>query len=186
MVRLGPEQLFPGHGPPIFGADRVAAALGDSAELLESITDQTLAMMNDGATLNDILHSVKLPERLLERPYLRPIYDDPIFIVRTLWRLYGGWYDGNPAHLKPSRDAELALAIAEAAGGARQLAGRAERACADGELALACELAEFAWRAEPQDDRTRAVRAAVYRARSAAEPSLMVKGIYEAAARDVD
>jgi alkyl sulfatase BDS1-like metallo-beta-lactamase superfamily hydrolase len=186
MVQLAPEQLYPGHGPPIFGSDRVVRALSESAELLETICDQTLSMMNDGATLNDILHAVKLPEQLLERPYLRPIYDDPIFIVRTLWRLYGGWYDGNPARLKPSQDAELARALAVTAGGARRLAERAEECCADGDLSLACELAEFAWLAEPDDDKTRSVRAAVYRTRANAETSLMAKGIYNAAARDCE
>jgi alkyl sulfatase BDS1-like metallo-beta-lactamase superfamily hydrolase len=186
MGKLEPESLFPGHGPPILGAERVAQALREAAELLETIIEQTLAMMNEGAELNDILHSVKLPEALLERPYLRPVYDDPIFIVRTLWRLYGGWYDGNPAHLKPSKDADLARALAAAVGGARRLAERAEELCSDGELALACELAEFAWRAEPDDDKTRSVRAAVYRARAQAEGSLMAKGIYNAAARDCE
>jgi alkyl sulfatase BDS1-like metallo-beta-lactamase superfamily hydrolase len=185
MAGLAPERLFPGHGPPILGADRVASALTGSAELLETITDQTLAMMNEGAPLNDILHNVKLPDDLLARPYLRPIYDDPIFIVRTLWRLYGGWYDGNPAHLKPSRDVDLARALADVAGGARKLAIRAEKASSDGDHALACELAEFAWLAEREDERTRSVRAAVYRARAKAESSLMAKGIYNAAARDV-
>ena len=118
----------------------------------------------------------------------RPLIDcdDPIFIVRTLWRLYGGWYDGNPAHLKPSKDAELARTLAAAAGGARRLAERAEECCADGDLALACELAEFAWRAEPDDDRTRSVRATVYRESAKAESSLMAKGIYNAAARDCE
>ncbi|MDJ0851331.1 MAG: alkyl sulfatase dimerization domain-containing protein [Myxococcota bacterium] len=186
MAQLEPEQLFPGHGPPILGAARVARALSEAAELLETITEQTLGMMNDGATLDDIVHGVKLPEALLERPYLRPIYDDPVFIVRNLWRLYGGWYDGNPARLKPSRDVDLARALAAAAGGARHLAERAEEACADGDLALACELAEFAWRAEPDDDKTRGVRALVYRTRAKAESSLMAKSIYNAAARDVE
>ena len=186
MAGLAPEQLFPGHGPPILGADRVAEALTGSAELLETITEQTLTMMNEGAALNDILHSVKLPDGLLDRPYLRPIYDDPIFIVRTLWRLYGGWYDGNPAHLKPSRDADLAKALADAAGGALQLAKRAENAAADGNFSLACELAEFAWLAEPDDATTRSVRADVYRGRAKAESSLMAKGIFNAAARDVE
>ena len=143
-------------------------------------------MMNEGATLNAILHEVKLPKDLLERPYLRPIYDDPIFIVRTLWRLYGGWYDGNPAHLKPSREVDLAQALADVAGGARRLAERAEAACGDGDFALACELAEFAWLAAPDDERTRGVRASVYRSRAAAETSLMAKGIYNAAARDLE
>jgi alkyl sulfatase BDS1-like metallo-beta-lactamase superfamily hydrolase len=186
MEELGAESLFPGHGPPILGAKRVARALRESAELLETLCEQTLSMMNDGSALNEILHSVKLPEELLARPYLRPIYDDPLFIVRNLWRLYGGWYDGNPAHLKPSPDAELARALAVAAGGARKLADQAEALCGDGELSLACELAEFAWRADPDDERTRGVRAAVYRERARSETSLMAKGIYKAAVRDVE
>jgi glyoxylase-like metal-dependent hydrolase (beta-lactamase superfamily II) len=49
MAALEPELLLPGHGPPIFGADRCRQALADTAELLRSITEQTLALMNDGA-----------------------------------------------------------------------------------------------------------------------------------------
>ena len=70
MAALGAERLFPGHGPPILGAARVERALRESAELLESLCEQTLAMMNDGATLDDVLHGIALPEELLERPYL--------------------------------------------------------------------------------------------------------------------
>ena len=64
--------------------------------------------MNEGARLDEIIHTVRAPAHLLERPYLRPIYDEPEFVVRNVWRLYGGWYDGNPAHLKPAPDAALA------------------------------------------------------------------------------
>ena len=184
MEALQAETLFPGHGPPIIGAERVSQALSESAELLETITDQTLSMMNEGAALNDILYSVKLPEALLERPYLRPVYDDPLFIVRNLWRLYGGWYDGNPANLKPPRDADLARALAGLAGGARAMADRAEALCGDGELAVACALAEYACQADPVDRRVREIRAGVYRERAASESSLMAKGIYNAVVRD--
>ena len=82
--------------------------LEDTADLLEFLHDETLAMMNAGASLDDILHAVKPPERLMERPWLRPIYDDPEFIVHNVWRLYGGWYEGNPSRLKPSPDATVA------------------------------------------------------------------------------
>lgn len=184
MAALEPASLFPGHGPPILGAARVAQALTESAELLESICEQTLALMNEGATLDTVLHTVRFPEALLARPYLRPVYDDPSFVVRNLWRLYGGWYDGNPAHLKPARDVELARTLAEVAGGAERLAARAERCCADGALALACELVRFAWLAAPDDPRVRSVHSAVFRARASAESSLMAKGIYRAAARE--
>jgi alkyl sulfatase BDS1-like metallo-beta-lactamase superfamily hydrolase len=184
MEKLGAEQLFPGHGPPILGADRVSQALRESAELLESLVDQTLAMMNQGAVLNDILHSVKIPEALIERPYLRPIYDDPLFIVRNLWRLYGGWYDGNPSHLKPAKDTDLARALAALAGGTRALANKAEACLSDGELALAAGLIEFAWQADPEDKRVCEIRTAIYQERAAQETSLMATAIFNAAARD--
>lgn len=186
MSDLGAETLFPGHGPPIEGSVRVKQALCDSAELLETIFEQTLSIMNEGGTLDDCVHGVVFPSALLARPYLRPIYDDPAFIVRNLWRLYGGWYDGNPAHLKPSKESELARALAVAAGGARKLADHAEVLLSDGELTLASELAEFAWRADPTDERNRGLRATVYRARAKEETSLMAKGIFDAAAREAE
>lgn len=182
MQALGAETLFPGHGPPIFGADRVDRALGDTARLLETLVDQTLALMNEGARLDDILHAVRVPDDLLSRPYLRPVYDEPAFVVRNLWRLYGGWYDGNPAHLKPPRDADLAAELAALAGGAAALAARAEALAAEGRLDLAASLAEFAALAAPDDAGVRDVRRAVYRARAERETSLMARSIFRAAA----
>ncbi|HJR25200.1 MAG TPA: alkyl sulfatase dimerization domain-containing protein, partial [Acidimicrobiales bacterium] len=117
MQALGAEVLLPGHGFPIVGADRIDQALGETAELLESLVEQTLALMNAGARLDEIVHAVQAPAHLLDRPYLKPVYDEPEFVVRNLWRLYGGWYDGNPAHLKPAPDAVLAAEVAELAGG---------------------------------------------------------------------
>ena len=121
----GPEVLLPGHGFPVVGADRVRQALADTAVLLESLVDQTLALMNAGARLDEVIHTVAPPPELMERPYLRPVYDEPEFIVHTVWRQYGGWWDGNPATLKPARERALATELAELAGGAGTLADRA-------------------------------------------------------------
>ncbi len=121
----GPEVLLPGHGYPVVGSDRVRQALTDTAELLESLVEQTLALMNGGARLDEVIHTVVPPARLMERPYLKPVYDEPEFIVRTVWRLYGGWWDGNPATLKPAPERSLAVELADLAGGAGVLADRA-------------------------------------------------------------
>src|SRR3546814_3340444 len=99
--------MRPGHGLPISGADRIHEALSDAAELLESLVEQTLALMNSGARLDEIVHTVEAPAHLLEKPYLKPVYDEPEFVVRNLWRLYGGWYDGNPAHLEDRKSTRL-------------------------------------------------------------------------------
>src|SRR4029079_17701753 len=116
----------------------------DSAELLESLLEQTLAMMNEGARLDDIVHTVRAPQHLLERPYLKPIYDEPEFVVRGIWRFYGGWWDGNPAHLKPAPEGAIARAIAALAGGATKLAARAAELADAGDLRLAGHFAELA------------------------------------------
>ncbi len=117
--------MLPGHGPPIEGAARVHQALTETASLLESLHEQVLAQMNAGASLDTVLAEVRAPAALLERPYLRPVYDDPTFIVRALWRLYGGWWDGDPAHLKPPGERALATEVARLAGGAGELINRA-------------------------------------------------------------
>jgi alkyl sulfatase BDS1-like metallo-beta-lactamase superfamily hydrolase len=184
MAALGAERLLPGHGPPILGAARVAQALAEAAELLESLVDQTLALMNAGATLDEVLRGVKLPERLLARPYLRPTYDDPRFVVRNLWRLYGGWWDGDPAHLLPAPAADLAQALAALAGGAQALAAGAENELARGRLDLACHLVELAVQAAPEDARIHGARATIYTERRRRETSLMAKGVFGAAARE--
>jgi len=178
MAELGAESMLPGHGPPLVGADRVRTALTDTATLLESLVEQTLALMNEGAPLDQVVQSVRAPADLLARPYLRPIYDEPEFIVRNLWRLYGGWYDGDPSHLKPAPAAELAAELAAMAGGAAGLATRALQLAETGELRLAGHLAELAIQADPSLDAAQEARAEVNERRAASEASTMARGVF--------
>jgi glyoxylase-like metal-dependent hydrolase (beta-lactamase superfamily II) len=178
MAALGPEVLLPGHGLPIVGADRVQQALLETAEYLESLLDQTLALMNDGARLDDIVHTVHPPAHLVDRPFLRPVYDEPEFIVRNIWRYYGGWYDGDPSRLKPAPAAVLAAELAALAGGATRLAERARELAGAGDLRLAGHLAELAAQAAPDDKGVHAVRAEVFGARAREEASTMSKGVF--------
>lgn len=182
MAALGAEVMLPSHGAPIFGADRIEQALTETAEWLESIVEQTLSMMNDGLPLDRIVQRVSPPPHLADRVYLRARYDEPEFVVRNLWRRYGGWYDGNPARLKPAPDAVLAAAVAELAGGARVLADAALRARDSGDLRLAGHLAEMATGADPESAELHRIRAEVYQSRAEAEESLMARGIFGEAA----
>ena len=184
MAALRPELLLPAHGMAIGGADRVVSVLTNTAEALESLHEQTLELMNAGARLDDVIHTVRLPKHLADLPYLKPTYDEPEFVVRNIWRLYGGWYDGNPANLKPARDADLAREMAHLAGGASVLAARATALTADGDLRLACHLIEMAHLADPDDPTIQGIRAEVYEARRRTETSFMATGIYRAAALD--
>jgi len=182
MAALGAQLLVPGHGLPIFGADRIRTALTDTAELLESIEGQVLALMNAGATLDQVLHEVRAPERLLAKPYLRPVYDDPQFIVRNVWRLFGGWWDGEPDNLLPAPRAEQARQWIALAGGIAPVLERAAALLAEGNARLACHLIEFAVLAEPGSAAVHELRRAIYQARSRAQVSSMARNILNHAA----
>lgn len=181
MASRDAELFLPAHGLPISGRNRIQSVLNEAAEVLETLVEQTINLMNQGASLNDIIHSVKVRAELLEKPYLAPTYDEPEFVVRNIWRLYGGWYEGNPAQLKPARDRAVAEELAHLAGGAVKLAKRAE-ALAESDTRLACHLAEFAVQAEPDNKAIHALRAEVYQRRREGETSLMAKGIFGYAA----
>jgi alkyl sulfatase BDS1-like metallo-beta-lactamase superfamily hydrolase len=178
MAAQGAELFLPAHGLPIAGRERIRRVLIEVADTLEKLVRETLEMMNAGAKLNDIIHTVKVDPAILDRPYLRPMYDEPEFVVRNVWRMYGGWYDGNPAQLKPAADAKLAQEIAALAGGAGKLAERAVALAASGDLRLACHLIELAATAAPDDREIHAKRAEVYQKRRDGETSLMAKGIF--------
>ena len=182
MAALGAEILLPGHGLPIFGAGRIAQALGDTASLLESLETQTVALMNQGATLDRVIHEVRAPAQLLDKLYLRTVYDHPQFIVRNIWRLYGGWHDGEPDNLLPAPRAAQAREWVTLAGGVDRVIERAAALKDSGELTLASHLIEFAVIAEPTSAAAHALRSEIYAARSAAESSSMARNILNHAA----
>jgi alkyl sulfatase BDS1-like metallo-beta-lactamase superfamily hydrolase len=181
MAEAGAALLVPGHGPPVVGAGRVREALTATAKYLESLLDQTLELMNRGARLDEIIHAVTVPEWLAGKPYLRPAYDEPEFIVRNIWRLYGGWWDGDPASLKPPPAGRLAAVIAELCGGAHALAERASLALTEHEPRVAAHLAELAIQAAPADEAVHAIHRTVFGALADAATSTMARGIYRAA-----
>jgi alkyl sulfatase BDS1-like metallo-beta-lactamase superfamily hydrolase len=183
MISQGPELLLPAHGLPIEGKARIAMVLDDIATSLESLVMQVIDMMNTGETLDTIIHSVKVPQSILDKPYMRPFYDEPEFVVRNIWRLYGGWWDGAASRLKPAPDAVVAQELAALAGGANVLMNRALE-IADSDLRLACHLADLAGWAEPENAGIHANRAAIYDKRRRSELSLMSKGIYKSASRE--
>jgi alkyl sulfatase BDS1-like metallo-beta-lactamase superfamily hydrolase len=184
MTTRGPEILVPGHGVPIFGAARVRQALDDTAEWLESLVEQTVARMNAGATLEQILSDVRPPAHLVDRPYLHAVYDDPEYVVRNIWRLYGGWWDGIAAHLQPAPHASIAREVAGLAGGVVALVARARDLTQQGDLRLAGHLIDWAVAAAPGDAEAHAVRAAIYERRAKEASALMTRGIFSATAKE--
>lgn len=182
MATLEPEIMLAGHGLPIVGRDRIVTALTDTADLLSSLEAQTIALMNQGVTLDHVIHAVEVPAHLRDKPYLQPVYDHPQFIVRNVWRRYGGWWDGEPDNLLPApRTAQAAMWV-ELAGGLDNVLAKAAALQAAGDLALACHAVEHAVLAQPDSSEAHALRAAIYAERSGTQVSSMARNILNHAA----
>jgi alkyl sulfatase BDS1-like metallo-beta-lactamase superfamily hydrolase len=184
MAAKEPELLLPGHGVPVFGAERVQQVLMNSALYLESIYRQTLDLMNEGVGVDVLIQEVRPPEELASKPYLRPVYDEPEFIVRNIHRCFGGWYGGVASELKPAPRRAQAQEIAGFAGGAEALLIRATELADAGDFRLACHLVDWAADAEPESREVHRIRAGIYERRMHAETSTMARGIYGAARRE--
>lgn len=186
MNELNARIILPGHGPPIIGKERVRDALVSTAEYLQTLEDQTIQLMNSGVPLDTILSEVTVPETLLQKHFLQPVYDEPEFIIRNIWRLYGGWYDGQPANLKPPSEASMAVELVRLIpNGKEALMERAVELAAQEEWRLACKLADIAFNSDPTDKETMLRRGMLYSERAKVETSTMTVGIFNSTAREM-
>ena len=129
-----------------------------------------------------MLHAVELPTGLMEKPWLRPVYDDPRFLIRMVWRRYGGWWDGEFDNLLPAPKAEQAAEWVKLAGGIKSVLDRVRALSEEGRHDLACHLVETAHHAAPDDPAVHEVRAATYRGHSERQTSSMARNILNHAA----
>lgn len=179
-----PIALAPGHGPPIVGADAVREACLDTARALRWLHDEVVRRLNAGMWAEQILAEVNvLPPDLATKPYLRPIYGCPTFVVHGILRRYGGWFDGNPSHLFPAPTRAIAQEVAALVGTATLLQ-RARTLQQAGDVQLALHLVDFV--IDGSDQRTDQalvgealrLKSALLAGRAAIEPSFIARNIF--------
>lgn len=182
MAAKNPRHMCPGHGGAVIdNPDQIQTMLIETADFLDTIVEQTLEALNDGAPPHvDIVHRVALPSS--DSPWLQNVYDDAEFIIRNIIRYYGGWYSGRPSELKPATRTSLAKEVAALAGGAQPLAERAKKLSDEGQPREACALADYALEAEPNNGWVQRLVALIYRRRADSEESLMAQNLFRSAA----
>jgi alkyl sulfatase BDS1-like metallo-beta-lactamase superfamily hydrolase len=183
MAALKPAHLLPGHGPVLSGEGRIEEALLSTGHFLRSIHDQIVTLMNEGKWLEDIIHEIDWPAT--DKPWLQPVYDHPEFIARNVYRLYGGWYDGDPANMLPAHSHDVAAQLVGATGAAPILE-RARKRRDEGDLQMACHLVDFVRKGEPENREAWELWRDLFTARVASERSLMARGAFLSAVREAE
>ena len=172
------ECLLPGHGPMICGKDRVKQALTDTSSFLQDIYNQTIQLMNHGYTLNQIISEVKLNEKLINKPYLRPFYDDPEFIIRNIWRLKGGWWDFEIYTLKPPSSKELSEEVSNLFESITAQIDHINKLISEGKYKTALFFVEMAYKTHPYDKNVLKIKSEILELMIETENALMVRNIY--------
>ena len=134
------EVLVVSHGWPVFEKDEIKTYLSNQRDAYAYLHDQTVRMMNSGATLQEIAATIELPESLAKQWYNRPYYGDYKFNARAVYQFYLGWFDGNPVHLEPLAPEVAGKKYVEAMGGAQSVYDKAKTAFDAGEYQWASEL----------------------------------------------
>lgn len=150
MAAMHPARVLPGHGPALTDEAQIQARLTAQAEMLESLTRQVLDGLNRGERKDLIIDHTALPPALARLDDARLLYDKPRDIAAMAVREYSGWWNDIPSDYAPAPLAEQAHELAALAGGVDKLIARAQALAADNP-ALACNLADWAWLAAPDD-----------------------------------
>ena len=162
MIARDPAALVGGHTDPVLGAEEVRGVLTDYRDAVRYIHDETVKGMNRGLTPDELAATVRLPERLANKDYLRPFYGHPEWGVRSVFAGYLGWFDGNPTNLFRLPPREEAERFAELAGGVENLRSAARGALDGGDGAdaqWAAQLADRLLVLDPRDEDAKNVKA---------------------------
>jgi alkyl sulfatase BDS1-like metallo-beta-lactamase superfamily hydrolase len=156
------DALISSHCWPRFGEAEVARSLAVQRDNYRYLHDQTLRLMNRGATPVEIAAVLTLPQVLAQDWFTHGYYGTYSHNSKAIYQFYLGWYDGVPANLDPHPPVERATRMVAALGGAKKVLALAKKAMAAGDYRWSSDLLNQLVFAEPANQAARAMLADSY------------------------
>ena len=175
---------FQSHHWPMWGNAEVVDYLKKQRDLYKYIHDQTVRLMNEGYTGEEISEMVTLPKELGQQWYNRDYYGTVRHNTRAVYQRYMGWYDGNPSDLNNLPPEPAAKKYVEYMGGEAALLKRARADFDKGEYRWVAQVLKHAVFANPGSTEARSLLADAYeqlgyQAESGPWRSVYLQGAYE-------
>lgn len=149
------ELIFAGHGIPLWKtekkADKLKRFLLDNAAAYKYTSDQALLMANQGYNLNEIGNAIKIPDSISRTWYTRAHYGNYSFNARGAVQRHLGFYDGNPVHLLPLPEKELAEKFIKYVGSTEKIIEYAKEDYEKGEYQWVATVTNHIVFAEPEN-----------------------------------
>lgn len=143
ILQRNPAYVVPGHGALLEGANVVQTALQDVVDCLRFVHEKVVYYMNQGASLEEMLEKIELPERLQTSEYITQTYGCLSFAIKGTYRRYTGWFDGNPTNLNPSKSVDVAKEVLYLIEDSNKVLERCMELSNEGNHQLALHLLDF-------------------------------------------
>ena len=88
VIGFAPELILPSHLGPIEGSERITTDLTRIRDAVQWVHDQTVAGMNHGKTLAEVMAEVSLPPHLA----LSQRHGKVSWAVKSIWEYYATWF----------------------------------------------------------------------------------------------
>ncbi len=119
------ENYFGSHHWPIWGQANINDFLEVQRDTYKFIHDQSVRLMNQGLTPNEIADQIQLPEALNKDFHNQGYYGTTKHNSRAVYQGYLGWYNANPATLDALPETKAAVRYVEMMGGAQAIIEKA-------------------------------------------------------------
>lgn len=186
LMSFEPDVLAPGHTKALFGADLIRESMTDYRDAIRHVVNETRAGMDAGHTIDELAHSVKLPDHLADKPHLREYYGRVDFAVRAYFVGTVGWFDGNPTSLSPLSPSDEAVRMIKLAGGAEAVLKAVQTAQADEDYQWALQLLDRLIAADQHADQARAKKAEILRLHAVAQINCPTRHYYIQSAKELE
>jgi alkyl sulfatase BDS1-like metallo-beta-lactamase superfamily hydrolase len=156
------DVAFASHHWPTWGTENLVRYLSQQRDLYAYLHDQTLRMLNNGATGIEVAEEIKLPPALESAWHARGYYGSVSHNVKAIYQRYMGWFDGHPSSLWAHPPQAAATRYVDVIGGRQAVLDKARSYADGGDLRFAAELLKHAVFADPDDTGAREALAGVY------------------------
>jgi len=175
---------FQAHHWPMWGNAEIVDYLEKQRDLYKYIHDQTVRLMNEGYTGEEISEMIELPKELAQQWYNRDYYGTVRHNSRAVYQRYMGWYDGNPSDLNNLPPQPAAKKYVEYMGGEAAVLTKAKADFDQGQYRWVAQVLKHVVFADPDNLEAKNLLADAYeqlgyQAESGPWRSVYLQGAYE-------
>lgn len=118
---------FASHHWPLWGQEKINDFLIKQRDTYKFIHDQSVRMLNQGLTPNEIAENLKLPAVLNQDFHNQGYYGTVKHNAKAVYQNYMGWFTANPAKLDPLPEPDVAQRYVEIMGGSAHILKQAQQ-----------------------------------------------------------